>query len=277
MVKRTFDVSASAIGLLILLPLVAGVAATVRATSPGPVIFSQSRLGRHGRPFRMYKFRSMVVDADRQGARVTAGGDPRITPIGRILRRTKLDELPQLWNVLKGDMSLVGPRPEVPEFASMFPRQYQSILRVRPGITHRATLAFRSEESILADDQVREPRRFYIDRVMPRKLAMYEEYLRDPLLRDIWTILETVSPWKSTRAMTAGELLDAPIVANIPAWYEPAATPSRPVAARRMSRPAVARLAAVPTLAAVAVGGGSADAEADEAVEDLLQYLASMS
>jgi lipopolysaccharide/colanic/teichoic acid biosynthesis glycosyltransferase len=277
LVKRCFDVSASAIGLIVLLPLILGVAVSVRLTSPGSVVFAQSRLGRHGRPFRMYKFRSMVVDADRRGARVTAGGDPRITPVGRILRRTKLDEVPQLWNVLKGDMSLVGPRPEVPEFAAMFPRQYQRILNVRPGITHRTTLAFRSEEAILADEQVREPRRFYIDRVMPRKLAMYEECLEDPLLRDIWTILETVSPWKSTPAMTAEQLLDAPLVANVPAWYEPAAMPQRSVVAQRVARPAPARLVAVPTLASVAVGGGRAGDDADEAVEELLQYLASQS
>lgn len=277
MVKRCFDVSAATVGLIVLLPLILGVAVSVRLTSPGPVLFAQSRLGRHGRPFRMVKFRSMVVDADRRGARVTAGGDPRVTAVGRLLRRTKLDELPQLWNVLKGDMSLVGPRPEVPEFASMFPRQYQRILSVRPGITHRATLAFRSEEAILADKQVREPRRFYIDRVMPRKLAMYEECLQDPLLRDIWTILETVSPWKSTPAMTAEQLLDAPLVANVPAWYEPAAQPQRPVVAQRVARPSPARLVAVPNLASVAVGGGHAGDDADEAVEELLQYLASQS
>jgi hypothetical protein len=174
-------------------------------------------------------------------------------------------------------MSLVGPRPEVPEFAAMFPRQYQRILNVRPGITHRTTLAFRSEEAILADDKVREPRRFYIDRVMPTKLAMYEECLQDPLLRDIWTILETVSPWKSTPAMTAEQLLDAPLVANVPAWYEPAAQPQRSVVAQRVARPAPARLVAVPTLASVAVGGGRAGDDADEAVEELLQYLASQS
>jgi len=274
--KRFFDVTASAIGLIVLLPLILGVAASVHLTSPGPVVFSQSRLGRYGRPFRMYKFRSMVVDADRQGARVTAGGDPRVTPVGRVLRRTKLDEVPQLWNVLRGDMSLVGPRPEVPEFAAMFPRQYQRILNVRPGITHRTTLAFRSEEAILADDKVREPRRFYIDRVMPTKLAMYEECLQDPLLRDIWTILETVSPWKSTPAMTAEQLLDAPLVANVPAWYEVAATTPRPVAAPRVERPAMAKLVAVPTLATVAAGGGHAGDDADEAVEELLQYLEGM-
>ena len=269
------------IGLLILLPLILGVATSVRLSSPGPVVFAQSRLGRHGRPFRMYKFRSMIHDADRRGARVTAGGDPRVTAVGRFLRRTKLDESPQLWNVLKGNMSLVGPRPEVPEFASMFPRQYQRILNVRPGITHRATLAFRSEESILADDQVRDSRRFYIDRVMPRKLAMYEECLTDPLLRDIWTILETVSPWKSTPAMTAGQLLDAPIVANVPAWYEPAALLPRPLVARTAVHPAampasIRAMVAVP--GGLSLGLGLALAEDAEAeAEEILQYVQSMS
>jgi len=219
--KRLLDLAAAIFGLVSLLPILAVTAAVICVSSPGPAIFAQIRLGRHGRPFRMYKFRSMVADASQRGAGVTAGGDPRITPVGRFLRRTKLDELPQLINVLKGQMSLVGPRPEVPEFADLFPQQYRRILHVRPGITHRATLAFRSEEAILADAQVSDPRRFYIDRVMPRKLAMYEECLRDPLLRDVWTILETVSPWKSTRAMTVGELrLDAPVVSNVPAWSE---------------------------------------------------------
>jgi len=220
--KRILDACGAACGLLVLSPLMAAIAVAVRLTSPGPALFGQERLGRGGRAFRMYKFRSMVADADRRGARVTAGGDPRVTPLGRLLRRTKLDELPQLWHVLKGEMSLVGPRPEVPEFAELFPEQYARILDVRPGITHRATLAFRSEEAILAAVPAAGAREFYIDRVMPRKLAMYEEYLRDPLLRDVWTILETLSPWKTTRAVTAGERgLDAPEVSNVPLWDEP--------------------------------------------------------
>jgi lipopolysaccharide/colanic/teichoic acid biosynthesis glycosyltransferase len=243
--KRFLDISAAACGLLFLSPLLAALALAIRLTSPGPALFAQERLGLGGRTFRMYKFRSMVVDADRRGARVTAGGDPRITPLGRLLRYTKLDELPQLWNVLKGEMSLVGPRPEVPEFAAMFPEQYARILDVRPGITHRATLAFRSEERILSDAQVAAPREFYIDRVMPRKLAMYEDCLQDPLLRDVWTILETVSPWKTTPAVTAGELLlDAPQVGNVPPWDEPVRARPRLVTlstpSSRGTRPSVA-------------------------------------
>ena len=230
--KRSLDVLAAVLGLALLFPVFAAIAALIPFTSPGPALFSQVRLGRHGRPFRMYKFRSMVADASLRGAHVTSGGDPRITPFGCFLRRTKLDELPQLINVLKGDMSLVGPRPEVPEFAYLFAEQYRRILHVRPGITHRTTLAFRSEEVILADARVSDARGFYIDHVMPRKLAMYEECLQGPLLRDVWTILETVSPWKTTRAVTAGELMpsalmsselmpDAPIISNVPAWPEP--------------------------------------------------------
>lgn len=221
--KRLLDLVAATVGLVLLIPVLAVTATLIRLTSPGPAIFSQVRLGRHGRPFRMYKFRSMVADAARRGAGVTVGGDPRVTGVGRFLRRAKLDELPQLWNVLRGDMSLVGPRPEVPEFADMFPDQYRRILHVRPGITHRGTLAFRTEEAILAQAPLGEARRFYIDRVMPRKLAMYEACLEDPLLRDVLTILETVSPWKATRAVTAADLLDAPVVGNVPAWPEPAA------------------------------------------------------
>lgn len=249
--KRLLDATAAACGLLVLAPLMAAIALAVRLTSPGPALFGQERLGRGGRTFRLYKFRSMVADADRRGARVTAGGDPRITPLGRLLRRSRLDELPQLWNVLKGEMSLVGPRPEVPEFAALFPEQYARILDVRPGITHRATLAFRSEETILAAAPAARARDFYIDRVMPRKLAMYEESLRDPLLRDVWTILETISPWKSTRAITAGELLlDAPEISNVPLWDEPLALP-RP-------RPAAAPAPAV---------AGELDAELEQLIE----------
>ena len=117
MARRFRDISASVLGIVLCLPLFAAIALAIRLTSPGPAVFAQNRLGRGGRIFRMYKFRSMVVDADLRGELVTAEGDPRITPLGRILRRTKLDELPQLWNVVKGEMSLVGPRPEVPEFA----------------------------------------------------------------------------------------------------------------------------------------------------------------
>lgn len=255
--KRFVDVTAAGLGLLFLSPLMAAIAIAVRATSPGPAVFAQQRLGRDGRTFRMYKFRSMVAGAERRGAHVTAGGDPRITPLGRFLRRAKLDELPQLWNVIRGEMSLVGPRPEVPEFAAMFPEQYARILGVRPGITHRATLAFRCEERILADAQVTAPHDFYVDRVMPRKLAMYEECLQDPLLRDVWTILETISPWKSTPVVTAGELLlDAPVVSNVPAW-------DGPVILRRP------RLSAVPAIAprepAPSVAG-----ELDEVLEELI-------
>jgi len=273
--KRLLDVAAAILGLIVLLPVFAVTAAIIPLSSQGPAIFSQVRLGRHGRPFRMYKFRSMVADASQRGAHVTAGGDPRITPFGRFLRRTKLDELPQLINVLKGDMSLVGPRPEVPEFADLFPEQYRRILHVRPGITHRTTLAFRSEEVILADARVDDTRSFYIDRVMPRKLAMYEECLSDPLLRDVWTILETVSPWKTTRAMTAGELmLDAAVVSNVPAWPV-----TNPAAQRLASAPVVGHVRAAgqfPTVghaAAMAAAGGPVLNAAGDEVEDLIRIV----
>ncbi len=224
MTKRIFDFAAAALGLVALSPVLGATAFAIRATSPGPILFRQRRLGRHGTRFTMLKFRSMVADADRKGIHVTAGGDPRITPLGRFLRRTKLDELPQLWNVLRGDMSFVGPRPEVPEFATRFPHEYRRILSVRPGITHRGTLAFRNEEGILA--QVRDPRAFYIDAVMPRKLELYENHLNQSLLRDVLTIIETVTPLKVTPAMTVDDLFDAPLVANIPACEESPASPA---------------------------------------------------
>lgn len=153
MVKRTFDVTASAIGLVVLLPLILGVSATVKLTSPGPVVFAQSRLGRHGRPFRMYKFRSMVVDADRRGARVTAGGDPRVTAVGRVLRRTKIDELPQLWNVLRGEMSIVGPRPLPQRDYDQLEDWHRKRYLVLPGMTGLWQVSGRSDLDF--DDLVR--------------------------------------------------------------------------------------------------------------------------
>ena len=186
-------------------------AVAVKLTSPGPILYRQERLGRWGRPFRIYKFRSMVRDAERRGGSLTVGGDDRITPVGRFLRRHKLDELPQLLNVLKGEMSMVGPRPEVPEYAEMFPESYRRILQVRPGITHHATLIFRNEERLLASSS--DPRRLYLERIMPYKVMLYVQGLRrQSVASDVSTIVATVL--NVARAITAEELERA--VADMP-------------------------------------------------------------
>jgi len=217
MIKRTIDIVVSALGLVALAPLFVLIAVAVKATSSGPAFFRQDRLGRLGRRFRIIKFRSMVRDADRLGGTLTVGGDARITPFGRFLRRHKLDELPQLLNVLRGDMSLVGPRPEVIEFADMFPRSFERILKIKPGITHSAALFFRNQERLLS--RVEDPRAVYVERVMPYKIMLYvEEMRRESILRDVLTIVDTVL--RITRTVTMAEL-DA-FAARLPRVVEPA-------------------------------------------------------
>ncbi len=191
MIKRLFDLLAAAAALVLLSPLLLVVALLVRATSPGPVFFRQERIGRGFRPFRIYKFRSMVPDAPRQGSLVTFGADPRITKVGRILRATKIDELPQLINVLVGDMSLVGPRPEVRKYVEMFREDYAEVLRVRPGITDPASIKYRDEAEILG--RAEDPEREYILRVLPEKIRLGKEYAKNPSLwLDFMIILKTL-------------------------------------------------------------------------------------
>jgi len=149
--KRLFDIVVSLMALVLLLPLLCAVALAVWFDSGRPVLFRQTRVGLHGRTFRLLKFRTMVVDAERLGANVSPTDDPRVTRIGRFLRRWYLDELPQLLNVVKGDMSLVGPRPETPEFVAMFTPEERRVLTVRAGIAGPSTLAFMNEADLLAD------------------------------------------------------------------------------------------------------------------------------
>jgi lipopolysaccharide/colanic/teichoic acid biosynthesis glycosyltransferase len=189
--KRAFDVVASLAGLVVLLPLLLLVALLIKLTSPGPVFFRQVRAGRGGRPFRIIKFRTMTADAPSRGPTITVEGDPRITPVGRVLRRTKVDELPQLLNVLAGEMSLVGPRPEVPHIVDRFPEDYRELLTVRPGITDPASLRFASEEQILSS--VGDWERHYQEEVLPEKIRLSREYLRSAtFLSDLRIILATV-------------------------------------------------------------------------------------
>lgn len=164
--KRCFDLIASLIGLIVLSPLFLITALLVKLGDGGPVFYRQSRVGRDFEPFQLYKFRTMAVDADRGGTLITAKGDRRITPIGRVLRKTKLDELPQLMNVVKGDMSIVGPRPEVANYVEIFrDEHYNEILSIRPGITDYAAIEFRDEESVLRNFP--SPEEGYIKVVLP--------------------------------------------------------------------------------------------------------------
>jgi lipopolysaccharide/colanic/teichoic acid biosynthesis glycosyltransferase len=191
LLKRLVDILISATALAIFSPVLLTVALLVRATSPGPVFFRQERIGRDFRPFRIYKFRTMVQDAATRGSLVTFGADSRITSVGRILRATKIDELPQLINVLVGDMSLVGPRPEVRKYVEMFRNDYAEVLRVRPGITDPASIKYRNEAEILGRSQ--DPEREYVERILPDKINLGKEYARNSSLRnDFMIILRTL-------------------------------------------------------------------------------------
>jgi lipopolysaccharide/colanic/teichoic acid biosynthesis glycosyltransferase len=188
--KRTLDVAAAASGLLLLAPVLAAAAVAVRLSSPGNVLFRQVRVGWRGRPFEILKLRTMREGAS--GPSVTAASDPRVTRVGRILRRYKLDELPQLWNVLVGEMSLVGPRPEVPRYVERFPEAYARILTVRPGLTDYAAIAYRDEESILAAAE--DPEAAYVDVVLPAKIALYGRYLAErSILTDLKLLARTLA------------------------------------------------------------------------------------
>jgi lipopolysaccharide/colanic/teichoic acid biosynthesis glycosyltransferase len=189
-IKRLFDVVAAAGGLAVTAPLFLLIAAAIKLDSPGPVLFRQQRLGRDFRPFQIFKFRTMVYDAPQRGSAITVGDDPRITRVGKLLRRSKLDELPQLLNVLRGDMSIVGPRPEVPQYVQMFRDDYAEILKVRPGITDLASVAYADEEALLA--QASEPAEVYSREILPRKIELARESIRrSSLFFDLAVIVRT--------------------------------------------------------------------------------------
>lgn len=191
MIKRGFDVLASLTGLVLLSPVLAVVALAIKLTSPGPVFFRQERVGRGFRRFEILKFRTMVPDAPKLGGQLTAGEDPRITRVGRLLRKIKLDELPQLINVLKGDMSFVGPRPEVPRYVEIFRDDYRELLTVRPGITDLASLKYRDESEVLGRSS--DPETTYVEQVLPEKIALGKQYLRrSSLWFDVGLIFKTL-------------------------------------------------------------------------------------
>jgi len=189
--KRALDIVLSAAGLVLLTPVFAAVALGLRREGAGPVLFRQVRVGRGFRPFRILKFRTMVPGADRMGPGITPGRDPRVTRFGAFLRWTKLDELPQLWNVLRGDMSLVGPRPELPQYARLFEDDYREILRVRPGITDLASLTYRDEAGRL--DHEPDPERAYVETILPDKIRLARTYVsRASLVYDLRILGETL-------------------------------------------------------------------------------------
>ena len=172
--KRLLDLALSGAGLVMASPILLAAAIAVKVETGGPAFYTGKRVGKDGRTFRIFKLRTMQPGADQQGPAVTAGNDPRITTVGRILRRTKVDELPQLLNVLRGDMSLVGPRPEHPEFVARYTPEQRRVLAVRPGITGPAALAFVDEEERLRGD---DPEAAYLAHLMPQKLAVDLEYV----------------------------------------------------------------------------------------------------
>jgi lipopolysaccharide/colanic/teichoic acid biosynthesis glycosyltransferase len=185
-----FDVLAAAAGLIGLSPLFAAIAVTVKLSDGGPVFYRQWRVGRNFRPFRVLKFRTMVQGADSSGACITREDDHRITRVGKLLRRYKFDELPQLWNVVCREMALVGPRPELPEYVERFHGEYNQLLRARPGITDPASLAFSREEELLKGA---DPESIYATQILPRKLALSLEYLeRRTWVGDLKIIFKTL-------------------------------------------------------------------------------------
>ena len=192
--KRSFDIVCASIGLLVLTPLGLLIALLVKLSDGGPIFYRQTRIGQFGEPFRIWKFRSMVVNADKIGVPLTKEEDPRITWIGRFLRKTKLDELPQLWNVLAGDMSFVGPRPEVPRYVERYTPEQREILKYKPGITDVATLLFRNEEALLRG--AADVEGFYLQYCLPKKIELNRQHAeRASLLQDIWIILQTLCPY----------------------------------------------------------------------------------
>lgn len=191
MIKRSLDFIASALGLVLLSPVFLGVALWIKLSDNGPVFFRHSRIGRGGKPFLMLKFRSMVVGAAKVGLALTVGDDRRITPVGKVLRATKIDELPQLWNVLKGEMSLVGPRPEVASFVMHYSTPQRRVLELKPGITDPASFAFYNESEILG--RVADPERYYRDQIMGEKIRINLEYAaRANVLTDLVLIFATI-------------------------------------------------------------------------------------
>jgi len=189
--KRFFDIVAVLIGSVILFPIMVPIILWIKLSSKGPLFYIQERVGKDFKVFKLYKFRSMIVNADLKGPSVTSGDDPRITKVGKLIRKTKIDELPQLLNVLQGHMSLVGPRPEVMKFVAQKREEYKKVLSVKPGITDNAAIEFRDEEGIM--EQYENKEEAYINKVLPQKIKLYYKYIDSiSFLNDIQLILKTL-------------------------------------------------------------------------------------
>ena len=190
MLKRIFDITLSLFGLIILLPFMLIIAILIKIDSKGPVFFKQIRVTKNGKEFKIFKYRTMRVGSDKY-SQITVGKDNRITKIGAFLRKYKLDEIPQLINVFIGDMSLVGPRPEVPKYVALYTDEQKEILKVRAGITDYASIEFSDENDLLALEE--EPEKAYIEKIMPKKIELNKKYLSEiSILTDIKIILLTI-------------------------------------------------------------------------------------
>ncbi|WP_339066508.1 sugar transferase [Fusobacterium animalis] len=190
MLKRIFDITLSLFGLILLLPFMLIIAILIKIDSKGPVFFKQIRVTKNGKEFKIFKYRTMRVGSDKY-SQITVGKDGRITKIGSFLRKYKLDEIPQLINVLIGDMSLVGPRPEVPKYVALYTDEQKEILKVRAGITDYASIEFSDENDLLASEE--DPEKAYIEKIMPKKIELNKKYLSEiSILTDIKIILLTI-------------------------------------------------------------------------------------
>lgn len=190
MLKRIFDITLSLFGLIILLPFMLIIAILIKIDSKGPVFFKQIRVTKNGKEFKIFKYRTMKVGSDKY-SQITVGKDGRITKLGSFLRKYKLDEIPQLINVLIGDMSLVGPRPEVPKYVALYTDEQKEILKVRAGITDYASIEFSDENDLLASEE--DPEKAYIEKIMPKKIELNKKYLSEiSILTDIKIILLTI-------------------------------------------------------------------------------------
>jgi lipopolysaccharide/colanic/teichoic acid biosynthesis glycosyltransferase len=204
MIKRNFDCVAASLGLVALSPVLCIVAVVVRLSSPGPILFRQMRVGLNNGDFELFKFRTMTVTPGSETGTFDIGDGSRVTSPGRVLRAWKLDELPQLWNVLRGDMSLVGPRPEVRKWVQADPGRWSVVHSIRPGITDPAAIVFRHEERILA--KVPDPEAVYRECILPRKLELYCEYVSTRTFRgDLWIMIRTMIAVARSRGATSIE------------------------------------------------------------------------
>ena len=215
LLKRVFDFFSSLISLIVLSPLLAVIAIRIIKDSAGPIFFRGTRTGRFGKPFRIYKFRTMVINAEKLGGPSTSDNDPRITRVGGFLRKYKLDELPQLINILKGEMSLVGPRPEVPQYVALFSEEEKVILTVRPGITDWASIWNSDEGAALAGSP--DPEKTYLEEIRPEKIRLQIAYVRSPsfwtdiriLVETFRVLLRSRSPFQNPPGKKEAESLNA--------------------------------------------------------------------